>query len=252
MRDNIEILDEYSSAFRDLVNARVWAQGESPASLLRLNSSNDWSFICVAMDIVGDASLAMHNFAKFSLDGPTKYEEVGERYLRLYGLLSAVYIQQQALIKLYYLMNCPSPAEQKKRFELLKIRELRHKLASHGLDYLESDGSVPYAYVPVRMELQKYSCTITKNRGDSSETVNIGEALSEHCKLAVSILDSIYEKSVKTLFKGQRTRIDEFNEKLEELRAVKNGAVIIRAPQNGDTPRVERVIIDPTKDETNI
>jgi hypothetical protein len=45
------------------------------------------------MDIVGDASLAMYNFAEFSLDGPTKYEDTGERYLRLYGLLSAVYIQ---------------------------------------------------------------------------------------------------------------------------------------------------------------
>jgi hypothetical protein len=252
MRDDIEILDEYSSAFRDLVNTRVGVQGEPPASLLRLNSSNDWSFICVAMDIVGDSSLAMHNFARFSLDGPTKYEEVGERYLRLYGLLSAVYIQQQALIKLYSLTNCPSPAEKKKQFELLKIRELRHKLSSHGLDYLESDRSVPYAYVPVRMELQKYSCTITKNRGDSSETVNIGEALSEHCKLAVSVLDSIYEKSVKTLFKGQQTRIDEFNEKLEELRALRRGAVIFRAPQNGNTSEVTRVVIDAAKDEPNI
>lgn len=251
MKIAIDVLEEYSTAFRDLVNTRVWAKGESPARLLRLNNKNDWSFICVAMDIVGDASLAMYNFAEFSLDGPTKYEDTGERYLRLYGLLSAVYIQQQALLKLYSLMNCPSPTKQKNKFELLKIRQLRHKLVSHSLDYLESDGSIPFAYVPIRMNLKGFSCTITKNRGDKSETVKIDDALSEHCKFAASVLDNIYEKSVKTIFKGQHSRIDEFNEKLKELRQIKSGNLILRAPKNRYSPKVTRIVISPANPREN-
>jgi hypothetical protein len=46
----------------------------------------------VAMDVIGDAALALKNFLRFSLDGPTRYEDLGERYLRLYGLLSATYL----------------------------------------------------------------------------------------------------------------------------------------------------------------
>lgn len=244
MRSEIDILEEYSTAFRDLINERVWDKGESPAKLLRLNSDNDWSFICVAMDIVGDASLAMRNFAEFALEGPTKYNDVGERYLRLYGVLSAVYIQQQAVLKLYALMGCPSPKEQKGRFEALVLRELRHKLASHGLDYLEPDGSSPSAYVPVRMDLAGFSCTITKNRGDGSETIRIDEALVEHCKLTVSVLDSVYEKSVKTLFRGQKKRIEQFNQKLEELRQVRDGSLIIRFGSDDGASKISRLIIN--------
>ncbi len=54
------ILESYVSAFRDLVNARVWGRAESPAKALRLLGDRDWNFICVAMDVVGDASLAVH------------------------------------------------------------------------------------------------------------------------------------------------------------------------------------------------
>ena len=79
----------------------MWGTNESPEKALRLNAPSDWEFICVAMDVVGDAALALGSFLRFSLDGPTRYEDVGEKYLRLYGLLSATYVQQEAIIKLY-------------------------------------------------------------------------------------------------------------------------------------------------------
>src|SRR3990167_9402148 len=173
MKQKIEAVELYADAFRELVNARVWAKKESPAALLRLNSENDWGFICVAMDIVGDTSLALHNFEKFSLDGPTKYESVGEKYLRLYGVLSAAYIQQQAVLKLYALMSCSDPKREKKKFESLQVRVMRHKLASHGLDYLDASSTSQSAYVPVRMDLGGHTCTVTENRGDRSETVDL-------------------------------------------------------------------------------
>lgn len=69
----LSAVESYSDAFRDLVNDRVSWKGE-PARKLRLNTDEDWSFVCVAMDILGDASLALHNFLEFGIDGPTKYE----------------------------------------------------------------------------------------------------------------------------------------------------------------------------------
>ncbi len=46
------ILESYASAFRDLVNDRIWGKGESAAKALRLNDDRDWDFICAAMDVV--------------------------------------------------------------------------------------------------------------------------------------------------------------------------------------------------------
>lgn len=86
------VLESYASAFRDLVKERIWGEGESAAKALRLKDDRDLDFVCVAMDVVGDASLAIGSFLRFSLDGPTRYEDIGERYLRLYGLLSAAYV----------------------------------------------------------------------------------------------------------------------------------------------------------------
>jgi len=239
VRQKLSIVSEYADAFRELINARVWAKQESPAKLLRLNSNNDWSFICVAMDIVGDSVLALDHFARFSLDGPTKYDDTGERYLRLYGILSAAYIQQQAVLKLYALMGCQAPTKVKRSFDALQIRVLRHKLASHGLDYLEPDGAPTKAYVPIRIDLSGHSCAVTENRGDASETVRLDNAIVEHCDAVIGVLDRTYEKSVRTLFRGQSTRITAFNEKLDELRQVRDGAILIKIPGG----HIKRILI---------
>ena len=138
IKNQNQILAIYADAFRDLVNARVWAGDESPQKLLRLNDVSDWDFICVAMDVVGDASLAIDHFLRFALDGPTRYNDTGEKYLRLYGMLSAVYLQQEAVLKLYSLMNCPDPKKIKAEFNQLEIRTLRHQLASHSVDFVAS------------------------------------------------------------------------------------------------------------------
>lgn len=221
------ILESYASAFRDLVNARIWSKNESAAKALRLQDDRDWDFICVAMDIVGDASLALESFLKFSLDGPTRYEDIGERYLRLYSLLSAAYVQQQAVLELYKLMKCPNPKNIKAEFEKLKIRTLRHQLASHSLNFRAEENRIQ-AFVPVRIGLEGFSCMVTENRGDATRTIKLDEAVKTHCIVVASVLDRIYEKSVQTIFEGQSAKIAKFNKKLEDLRFVRDGNLIFR------------------------
>lgn len=131
----VTTVGRYAEAFRDLVNAKVWGKAVSPSIALRLNAPADWEFICVAMDVVGDAVLAIQNFLQFSLDGPTKYDNDGERYLRLYGVLNAAYLQQEAVKKLFMLMQCPSPKDIDKVFAELELRTLRHQVGSHSVDY---------------------------------------------------------------------------------------------------------------------
>lgn len=240
-----DILEKYASAFRDLVNARVWAGEDSPQKLLRLNDESDWGFICAAMDIVGDASLAIENFLQFALEGPTRYENIGEKYLRLYGVLSATYVQQEAVSKLYALMNCQNPKEIKAEFKNLEIRLLRHQLASHSLDFLEN-GRASKSYVPVRIGLSGHSCTITENRGDQSRTFKLDEAINIHCEAMISVLDLIYEKSIKTFFKGQDNKVKEFNERLKDLRFERDGNLIVKSSFDSGQPEFRITFVKST------
>jgi hypothetical protein len=231
-REALAVLGRYAEGFRELVNARVWSTDESPPKALRLNADGDWEFICVAMDVVGDACLALGNFLEFSLDGPTKYESAGERYLRLYGVLNAVYLQQESVAKLYALMNCPSPRTVDDELSKLAVRTLRHQVGSHSVDYRDPVTSKITAHVPVRIGLSGFSCMVTEGRGNSTMTVRLDEAIHEHCKALVSILDRIYAKSIHTLFHNNAKRIQEFQAKLQDLRDIAAGDLLIR----GSTP----------------
>jgi len=219
---------------------------------LRLNDERDWGFICVAMDVVGDASLALDHFLRFSLDGPTRYDEVGERYLRLYGVLSAAYLQQEAVLKLYKLMNCTAPGTVQAEFSALEIRTVRHQLASHSLDFMSVKGSLTQkgspvqAFVPIRVGLSGYTCAITENRGDRSRTVDMKEAVNKHCLALISVLDRIYEKSFKTLYRGQQRRLAEFQKQLDDLRFVRDGNMLLRTGKGRQKTEI-RVVIVPSR-----
>lgn len=223
----LEVLEKYADSFRDLVNARVWDADESPSKALRLNADSDWEFICVAMDVVGDASYAIENFLQYSLDGPTKYKDVGERYLRLYGVLSATYLQQEAVRKLYALMNCPSPKGVDDQFANLAVRTLRHQVASHSVDYRDPATKGLTAHVPVRIGLEGFSCMVTEGRGNTTTTVSLDTAIYDHCLAVTSVLDRIYEKSIGTFFKGKAARQPEFHAKLKDLRDIRDGRLIV-------------------------
>ena len=242
--DALRTLEHYAEAFRDLVNARVWPANQSPSKALRLNSSVDWEFICVAMDVVGDAALAIDNFLCFSLDGPTRYENMGERYLRLYGLLSASYLQQEAVRKLYALMNCASPRQVDNEFAQLEIRTLRHQVASHSVDYRVPGTTELSSFVPVRIGLAGYSCMVTEGRGESTRTIQLQDAVLAHCVAVASVLDRTYEKSLQTLFRGQRAKIAEFQAKLEDLRSMRDGNLIIRAVVGSNPMEIRVQLVD--------
>ena len=228
MKSSIDVLDSYASAFRDLVNAKVQSSRKDVRELLRLNRDRDWNFLCTAMDVVGDASGAIRNFLQFGLDGPTRYQDVGEKYLRLYGLLSAAYIQQQSAIKLFELMNVPHPKAIKTRFDALEIRDLRHKLAAHSTDYSNRTTQAMETYVPIQIGVGGFICTFTNNESTTHKAVDLEKAIEDHCRLIISVLDATYEKAIQTLYKGQSKKLSEFAERLQDLRTEKEGGLVIR------------------------
>jgi hypothetical protein len=83
---------------------------------------------------------------------------------------------------------------------------------------------------------------VTEGRGSKLRTVRLDEAVKAHCVTVTSVLDRIYEKSIKTFFRGQDNRIAEFKKKLEDLRFIRDGNVIIPLGRNATDPAEIRIV----------
>jgi hypothetical protein len=194
MKSRREILDAYASQFRSLLNDKVIPTNDPIRKTLRLSKDSDWEFLCASMDIVADASQAIEHVQRFGLYGATKYIETGECYLRLYDLLSAAYIQQDAVFKIYKMMNVTNPGSAKKRINELEIRSLRHKIAAHSTNY-DSDGTLE-AYAPVRFEIKDKAISYVKYTDGFTpiKSVDLEDAIEIHLQLMNCMMDKILEK----------------------------------------------------------
>jgi hypothetical protein len=218
MKSLVDLFHSYADAYRELVNSKTWNSGESIRISLGLNKDEDWAFICTAMDVMGDACLAIENFLRFGLEGPTKYDEKGEKYLRLYGVLNATYIQQQAIHNLFRLNNVSNPKKAKEKIESLRIRKVRHKLGAHSSDYFNRDQKKIESYVLTRIMLAGFNCDFLNNETSEHDRVDLKSDIEEHLKLMIELLEETYEKAITIFYKGNQKRKNEFQEKLKDLR----------------------------------
>jgi hypothetical protein len=232
MDKKLDLLEAYGSTFRDLINATVQPTKLTIREVLRMSKDEDWAFLRSAMDIIGDVCLAIDSFLMFGLNGPTKYDEVGERYLRLYGILSATYIQQQAVLKLYQLMSVPPTLKEGvSMINGLEIRMLRHKLCSHSTDYYDESSKTLQTYVPIRVDLDDFCCGYANNDNTGEQhLVDLKKAINDHLNTMVEMLDRVLDKAIKTLYSGQETNKNclEFSEKLENLRVIGKGGLLTK------------------------
>lgn len=100
------------------------------------NNRDDWHILCSSMDIIGDTTLAISNFIENGI-GST----YGEKYLRLYGVLQAIFLQQDAIKFLYTTIknSCDDKNVLKKWDDCLldswkEIRKYRNLIAGHPVE----------------------------------------------------------------------------------------------------------------------
>ncbi len=229
--DDVKVLDEYSHAFRGLINEKVLPSKESIKETLRLNKDDDWNFLCSAMDIIGDTSAALKNFLCFGLDGPTRYYDIGEKYLRLYGVLNATYMQQEALLKLYKLTNTPDLQKIEAQIRSLRIREIRNKFGAHSINFSKDrKPNQTESYAPAEVSLSGFRFQFFNQTTKKVEGVDLQENLDQHLKAVISLLDRIYEKTIKTLCRGNQKHLREQEEKLKDLRIKREGGIVALLP----------------------
>lgn len=232
--ETIDVLESYSNRFRELINNRqdglYESEDRSIKDLFCLKAVEDWNYICVSMDIVDQANAAIRNFLLFGLDGPTKYEDVGERFLRLYGVLNATYIQQEAIKQICKRFGLEADEEVK----AIPIRDIRNKIGAHNPE----QGSNKRAHLTGQVSLSGFKCsyghyeTTDEQRTFTSfpsEDIDLKERVEEHCRTIIDILDRTYEELVKRFWEEDDSQYEKHRTELEDLRIEKDGGEVLRS-----------------------
>ena len=223
MNSLTEIIREYEIAFRDLVRPTTKSTNADVDDALILKEQKDWFFICTALDVIGDTTLAIKNFLEYGMEGPAVINDDGEKYLRLYGVLNATYLQQEAIRVLYRKINLQKSKNVERKIEDLKIRDIRIKIGSHSSDYINRQKGGRESYIPVRISMSSHKFYYLNNeRIDEEIWVDLTESLTEHLNLMIDLLDETYVKTIKTVFRGNQLKRNEELNKLTELRKLKS------------------------------
>jgi len=101
---------------------------------LGVSSGQSYNFIIDSLYLLEDTQLAKQNFNEFGVSGPTKYQNFGEVYLRVYGLLNACYLQQQAIIEIKKNLRLSLDKNELKEIRECPIFDLRNTFAAHTVN----------------------------------------------------------------------------------------------------------------------
>jgi hypothetical protein len=93
------------------------------------SSTDDWNTLTSSMDALEDTHHAVSAFigAASELEPTYQERELGERYLRTYGVMQAFVIQQDAALNVHVSLGMPEPDMK----PLAHIRDLRVAAAGH-------------------------------------------------------------------------------------------------------------------------
>jgi len=87
-----------------------------------------WNALCVAMDTLGDTCLSLEYYEASGIGN-----EYGEKYLKLYGLLQAIFLQQDSIRKIYRIF-IESDLQSDSDSAWAKIRDLRNLTVGHPIE----------------------------------------------------------------------------------------------------------------------
>lgn len=183
-----------------------------------------WNIMLNSYYVINDTELAKTSFNQFGLQGPSRHSDIGERYLRLYGLLNSIYQQKVAIENLIEIFKLPNPKEFIQSLKQSEIILLRNKIASHPSNYsiIKDDSEHKFdVYEIVRADLQFDKITLLRNQ-NHFEYYDLEKSIKTFDKILEDILDKITSKIIKKLFRNK----GKLYEELVKINLIREGAFI--------------------------
>jgi len=192
---------------------------------LKFQKTTDWKKYRTCVDLIDDTEYAILSAFQYQLGDISKNKDFGEKYLRLYGTLNAVYLQMNAISALANLLNYPKRAEIMLNFQNLDIYKLRGIAGAHTTDYMYDQATLnsnPSIYRNtsfriVQMHLEKTgSNIIVLDENNIQFEYNLLSILSEYENIERELIVSLINHMIDTMFFKQKQKI-ELRERLNAL-----------------------------------
>jgi ribosomal protein S17E len=181
----------------------------------------DRNILLNAFYVFEDTELAKRDFVKFGLQGPARHDNLGEKYLRLYGILNGVYQQYLGLINLVELFKLNDKKELIEKLKNCTCIELRNKIASHPTNYINDNKSLD-VYEISQHDLESGRIKLCKNQ-EHFEVYDLNNAISEFN----SIIEETFSRILKKFLKKRFNNAGKYYAKFEKLESIRKGDIII-------------------------
>lgn len=179
------------------------------------DNNRGWKFLCACLDTIGDSNFALVEFQNYRIENKRKIN-TGENYLRIYGVLNAVQIQQHSILKLSDLVKLDSLGNLTSSFKELDITFLRHSISAHPVNY--DDRGKKVSFKIDRTSINDFGNLSLRNEHNSVKIYNIFDSLNEYVLKAENTLENITEKLIENLYKTAKSKKMELVGKLSEIK----------------------------------
>lgn len=192
---------------------------------LNFKKESDWRKFRACIDLFEDTEYAIISAFKFQLGYVgNKNFDFGEKNIRLYGILNAIYLQIYSIIELSKLLYFSNPKAIKKDFSILPIYKLRGIAGSHTVNF-ELDPEIVInrkinkitSFRIVQVHLTRTGERIEAiDENNISFKFNLLEELKRYVDLSTEFLIKIMNHSIENLVKNEEDKT-EFIERRDEI-----------------------------------
>lgn len=187
----------------------------------------DYKIMRTCIDLIQDTEYAIIDFAEYQLSRTRARVSQGEIYLRLYGILNAIYLQRQAILQVAELVKYPGKKNLQKELDSHRILEIRNIAGSHTVNFITDKSQ---SFKSKEGNLNHFRLTQCELKEDASnltivdcfgkyEQINLKELVYDYNSLSERLLTEIIEKYLKTLCKNDPYTLSRFLETITDVRS---------------------------------
>jgi hypothetical protein len=236
MKSNDYLLSEYPKFLTQIIK---WKSDNIPEGiefskevvrLLKIDNIKMWARIWNIIYLLEDTEEAKNNYLKYGISGPTKISDIGEKYLRLYGILNSIWLQMNAIVELFSIFKCTGKTQLYKQLKGLSIIKLRNIAGSHSINYLDeiTNKITSFSIARITLDTNEIWCLDENNK---SIKIDISKSISEYNKSIIHIYEMITSKIITSIYKNDSKQRQAFQTKqIELINVFKSDCVI---PVNG-------------------
>ena len=153
---------------------------------------DEWNALCVAMDTMGDTCLSLEYYEASGIGN-----KCGEKYLKLYGLLQAIFLQQDSIRRIYRIF-LGSDLQPDSNSAWKRMRELRNLTIGHPIERKHEAGIKRCFISRITIcsdgfQLMVWNKNIEK---DEFEDINLKSLYEKYKTEAVEYLKSIHQAKI--------------------------------------------------------